>query len=401
MRIGAFRRTFPELEASVIIPLLEILPRWSYKYNESKHVMKFPNGSYIKFGHVQYDKDVFRYQGEEFDAIGIDELTLFNEFQFKFLKSRLRTTKTYVKPCFFATTNPGNIGHAFVKRLWIERDHDVSEAKESWEYIPALVYDNPILIKNDPSYVARLEWLPEDQKKAMLFGDWDAFAGQYFKEWRKDIHVVKPFKIPNEWRRIIALDYWYTNPSAVLWIAIDQDDNAYVYREIYTTKKTYSELCEMIRDSMNDDEDIFALIADPALQAKSPDTGVSFFDIAKKYKFDIIPGVNDRVPWWNVLRGYLKISDDGNLGWTAKLKIFSVCANLIRTLPTLIYDKVKVEDLDTDWEDHAPDALRYGLVFLSKKTIWLMAVKQLNEVKKEENARRVKSSKTPLIATRF
>lgn len=81
-----------------------------------------------------------------------------------------------------------------------------------------------------------------------------------------------------------------------MWIAIDQDDNAYVYREIYTTKKTYSELCDQIRDSMNDDEVIFALVADPALQAKSPDTGVSFFDVAKKYKFDIIPGVNDRVP---------------------------------------------------------------------------------------------------------
>lgn len=106
LNIGAFRRTYPELEASIILPLLKILPKGSYKYNESKHAMRFPNGSVIKFGHVQYDKDVFRYQGEEFDAIGIDELTLFTEFQFKFLKSRLRSTKPYVKPCFFATTNP-------------------------------------------------------------------------------------------------------------------------------------------------------------------------------------------------------------------------------------------------------------------------------------------------------
>ena len=132
----------------------------------------------------------------------------------------------------------------------------------------------------------------------MLFGDWDAFAGQYFKEWRKDVHVVKPFRIPREWRRIIALDYGYTNPSAVLWMAIDHDDNVYVYRELYTTKKTYEQLLDEIAKmtDFEDGEDIFALVADPALQAKSADTGVSFFDIAKKRKFNIIPGINDRVP---------------------------------------------------------------------------------------------------------
>lgn len=315
MKVGLFRRTFPELEASVIIPLLEILPKGSYKYNESKHVMKFPNGSVIKFGHVQYDKDVFRYQGEEFDAIGIDELTLFTEFQFKFLKSRLRTTKPYVIPCFFATTNPGNIGHAFVKRLWIEGDRDAFENKETWEYIPALIYDNPVLIANDPAYVARLEGLPEDQKKAMLLGDWDAFAGQYFKEWRKDVHVVKPFMIPQSWRRIIALDYGYTNPSAVIWLAIDPDGNVYAYRELYTTKKTYDELLREIIDLTDTEtEEIYALVADPALQAKSPDTGVSFFDVAKKHRFNIIPGINDRVPGWNTVRAFLKVEEGERLG---------------------------------------------------------------------------------------
>lgn len=210
LKIGAFRRTFPELEASVILPLLEILPTSMYKYNESKHTMTFhATGSRIKFGHVQYDKDVYKYQGEEFDAIGIDELTLFNEFQFRFLKGRLRTTKPYWTPCFFATTNPGNIGHAFVKRLWIDQDFsdNLADKKETWEYIPALVYDNPVLMREDPGYIARLEGLDEDARKAFLYGDWDSFAGQYFKEWRKDIHVVAPFRIPKEWRRVICLDY--------------------------------------------------------------------------------------------------------------------------------------------------------------------------------------------------
>lgn len=215
LKIGLFRRTYPELYSSVIEPLLEILPQWCpwddkvryYKYNDSKKIMKFYNGSTIYFGHVQYDKDVYKYQGAQFDAIGIDELTLFNEFQFRYLKSRLRTTKPNWRPCFFATTNPGNIGHAWVKRIWVEEDRTAKENRETYEYIPAIVYDNPILCENDPDYINRLENLDEDTRKAMLYGDWDSFAGQYFKEWRKDIHVIQPFRIPPEWRRIIALDY--------------------------------------------------------------------------------------------------------------------------------------------------------------------------------------------------
>lgn len=315
LKIGLFRRTYPELYASVIEPLLETLDPSLYKYNDSKKVMYFPKtGCRIKFGHVQHDKDVFRYQGEEFDVIGIDELTLFNEYQFRFLKSRLRTTKAYWKPCFFATTNPGNIGHAWVKRIFIDRDLSTKEAKETYEYIPAIIYDNPVLCETDPDYVARLENLDEDTKKAMLYGDWDSFAGQYFKEWRKDIHVIQPFAIPKEWRRIIALDYGFSNPSAVLWMAIDPDDNVYVYRELYVTRKTYSELLDEIRMMTAPNENIFAMVADPALQGKSPDTGVSFFDVAKQKKFNIIPGVNDRVPGWTVLRGFLKIEEDEKLG---------------------------------------------------------------------------------------
>lgn len=349
LKIGLFRRTYPELYASLIEPLLETLDPSLYKYNDSKKFMYFPKtGCRIKFGHVQYDKDVFRYQGEEFDAIGIDELTLFNEYQFRFLKSRLRTTKPYWTPCFFATTNPGNIGHAWVKRIWIDKDLTGKEAKETYDYIPAVVYDNPVLCETDPDYVSRLENLDEDTKKAMLYGDWDSFAGQYFKEWRKDIHVVKPFAIPKEWRRIIALDYGYTNPSAVLWLAIDPDDNIYCYRELYVTRKRYGELLDEIRMMTSPDEEILALVADPALQAKAPDTGLSFFDIAKTKKFNIIPGVNDRIPGWNTIRELLHVVEDEKLGGIAKLRVFSTCANLIRTLPQLIYDAVKVEDCDTN-----------------------------------------------------
>lgn len=402
---GVFRRTFGELEASVIRPLLSILPPETYRYNESKHIMRFPaTGSTVQFGHVQYEKDVYKYQGAEFDFLGFDELTLFTEFQFKFLKSRLRTTKPYWSPCTFATTNPGNVGHAWVKRLWIERDRDAFENKETWEYVPAVVYDNPALIENDPAYVARLEALPEDQKRAMLYGDWDAFAGQYFKEWRKDAHVVRPFLIPQGWRRVICLDYGYSAPSAVLWLAVDPDWNAYAYRELYVTQHTYQALIDRVASLMDPEERdaIDGIVADPALQAKAADTGASFFDVAKKSRFNIIPGTNDRVAGWNVVRAYLKVGEHvPGLPGTARLKVFSTCANLVRTLPTLVYDSVKVEDCDTRGEDHAPDALRYGLVYLAKSPGSLKDVKELNAPSVTYDRRGNRDGNAPIISTQF
>lgn len=141
-------------------------------------------------------------------------------------------------------------------------------------------------------------------------------------------------------------------------------------------------------------EKIFAMVADPALQAKAADTGRSFFEIAKSKGFNIIPGINDRLSGWDLVREYLHIIEDETLGGTSKLKIFSTCENLIRTLPQLIHDTHSVEDVNSDGEDHAPDALRYGLKFLSKKSRTLQEVARINDEKKRERS-------DLIISTRF
>ena len=210
-------------------------------------------------------------------------------------------------------------------------------------------------MKHDADYVARLEALPEDEKKALLYGDWNVFKGQYFKEYRSDIHEVTPVVLPPEYKRIIALDYGYTNPSAVLWLAEDRDGNVFTYRELYVTKYSYEELLDKIIEI----EFIRDLVADPALRAKDPSTHQSFFDVALKKKFNIIPGNNDRIPGWQLLRKLLKPYEDHKQGPKAPLQIFKNCENLIRTLPALIYDERNVEDVNSHGEDHAPDALRY------------------------------------------
>ena len=233
----------------------------------------------------------------------------------------------------------------------------------------------------------RLQNLPEEEKKAYLLGDWNVFKGQYFKAWRSDVHVIEPFAIPWNWEKCICLDYGYTNPSAVYWLAKNEDGAIFVYREIYVTKFLYDELvAEIVRLNK---EDIRTLIADPALQTKSPDSNISFFDVASRAGFDIIPGINDRVPGWNLFKSLLEIYEDEKKGLTTMIYFFSTCVNAIRTIPTLIHDERNVEDLNSDGEDHSADSIRYGLNWIAQKIDSLLALASSNSKKLESRQKKV------------
>lgn len=395
LTIGLFRRTFPELEAAIILPLLAILPRHTYTYNNSKHIMTFPNGSKIIFWHVNNDQDVFKYQGAEFDAIGIDELQHFKEQHFDFLMTRLRTSKKKWRPCFFGTANPWGVGHTWIKRRWIDRNFRENEPAEQYDYIPATLYDNPALLDNDPNYVKRLEALDEQQKKAYLYGDWNIFDGQYYAEWNPTIHICKPFAIPESWKKVRALDYWYSNPTAILWLAEDPTDGTvYAYRNINKTKLLYQDVCNELIQNSPENETYIGTAADPALRAKSADTGETFFDIAERNKINIIPWDNDRISGAQLIRTLLQPYEETHPnGAKAGLQIFENCTSLIKTLPTLQFDKLKVEDVDTTGDDHDFDALKYGLKLLKNKPAELKQVAELNE--------KAKRKEKPLISIRF
>src|SRR5579871_6369520 len=180
------RRTFPELEQSLLLYFRRDIPRELYKsYNESKHLVTWHNGSTTRFGYCQSERDVYQYQGAEFVFIGIDELTLFTLRQWQFLTSRNRCPVRGTFPCMAAATNPGNIGHAWVKALWIDRTAasgmESPEAYDAsdYDFISARVTDNPIYA-NDENYLKTLRALPSHLRRAFLDGDWDVFAGQYF-----------------------------------------------------------------------------------------------------------------------------------------------------------------------------------------------------------------------------
>ena len=209
-----FRRTYPELFQSIIRASLELYPREACEYKEAKKFWQFKNGSIIDFGYCQYENDVYNFQSAEYDVIRFDELTHWTEFMYTYLISRCRGTNGYPK-YIKSSTNPGGIGHTWVKERFIDigepnKKHHVQleNGKTSTRiFIPSFVKDNLFMMEHDPDYINRLENLPEKEKQALLYGDWDIFDGQFFSEFNRKIHVCTPFVIPNDWRRYRTRDY--------------------------------------------------------------------------------------------------------------------------------------------------------------------------------------------------
>ncbi|MBQ2742907.1 MAG: phage terminase large subunit [Oscillospiraceae bacterium] len=160
------RRTFPELEKSLIRVACDIYPRSIFKYNYSKHVGRFENGSIIDFAYCDKESDVYKYQSAEYDVIRFDELTHFTDYMYTYLISRVRGTNGYPKQ-IKSSTNPGGVGHSWVKSRFIDVGPPNSE-HDGKIFIPAMVQDNVFLMESDPGYVKRLEKLSEKDKQALL-----------------------------------------------------------------------------------------------------------------------------------------------------------------------------------------------------------------------------------------
>lgn len=309
--------------------------------------------------------DPSKYQSAEFACIAIDEITKNPEETFEDLRTRLRWAGIEdVK--FIAATNPGGIGHGWVKKKFIDGIHEETEQEgHLFKYIQALATDNPHLSEQ---YLISLEGLSPEKRRAFLEGDWDIFKGQYFTEWRKQIHVIPPHQIKDYNKNFVCGDYGYAKPSAVYWCSVDSDGVITVYRELYITSHTYEQLAEKIVSMTPHNEQIDYWVFDPAIWAKKGETEMSGAELMQnKYQelmgrgIHLIKGNNDRINGWNLVREYLKpfIRNGEQI---AKLQVFNICENLIRTLPGLIYDAHRVEDLDSDGEDHSADAIRYGIM---------------------------------------
>lgn len=354
------RRTLPELEKSLIRTAQGLYPRELYRYSASGHTGQFTNGSLIDFGYCDQERDVYRYQSAEYDVIRFDELTHFTESMYLYLLSRLRGANPFPKAVKSAT-NPGGVGHQWVKSRFIDIGppdvvHPLSGGSRL--FLPSRVQDNGFLTRADPEYVRRLQNLPEREKKALLYGDWDLFEGQYFSMWVRSVHVVKPFAVPGHWRRYFTMDYG-RDMLAGLWVAVDENGRAVVYREVYRPGLLAGEAAELVRALSA--ERISAWYAPPDLWNRHSDTGRSTADIFAEKGIGLTRAQNDRVQGWYDLAEWLRPFDDEQGRRTAALRVFDCCPNLIRTLPALRYDARNPNDTAREPHEltHAPDAIRY------------------------------------------
>ena len=365
------RRTMPELR-DLINHSQQLYPK-AYpgaKWREQEKEWKFPSGARIEFGYAENLTDVLRYQGQSYTWIGIDELPQYaNVDIYNFLRSSLRSVDPDIPVYMRATGNPGNVGSLWVKNMFvdpavpntkfdIEIQTPLGVKKISRRFIPAKLQDNPYLMQTD-DYYAMLASLPEVQRKQFLEGNWEAYEDSSFPEFSKEIHVIKPFDIPRNWMRFRTCDWGYSSPACCLWLAVDFDNNIFVYRELYTQRVTADIFARKVLDA-EQGEYIRYGVLDSSTWARRGDIGPSIAETM------ILEGCkwrpSDRSPRSRVagkLELHKRLRPDEDTGYPS-LFILDNCVNLIRTLPMLPVDKNNPEDVNTHAEDHAYDALRYG-----------------------------------------
>ena len=372
------RKSFPELEANHIAPFRKLLgigrPGCPFKFNESKKIIRFPNGSTIRFAYCDRDSDTDRYQGTEVDVLYLDEATQLSEQQIHDLNACVRGTNPEFPLRTYYTCNPGGKGHAYIKRLFVDRQYVGKEKPEQYSFIQSLVYDNKVLLEAHPEYVDELENLPEARRKAWLYGDWNSFVGQVFVEWRDDphhyqdrrwTHVIDDFPVDSSWKIYRSFDFGYAKPFSVGWYAVDHVGKIYRIREYYGCTGepnvglmlTPQEIAKTIREIESTDPNLkgkqISGIADPAIWDKSH--GESIAEMMEQERIYFSPGDHARLA--GKMQFHYRLAFD-SMG-IPMFYCFKSCRHFIRTIPILIYDEKKVEDIDTTLEDHIYDEARY------------------------------------------
>ena len=390
IRICIVRRTYPELIENHIKPLREMLKCGTKdavaKYNDSRKELKFINGSEILFRYCNAENDLNNFQGVEFDVIFIDEATQLKQEWIEKICACVRGTNNFPKRLYY-TMNPGGASHGYFKRIFIDKKYERGEHPEEYSFIQSLVTDNKALMESNPEYIQMLEKLPPKLRQAWLEGRWDVFEGAFFEEFRvtpdgqkchdagiteeealqehRFTHVIKPFNIPSGWKIYRSYDFGFGKPFAVNWYAVDYEGIAYMILELYgctgtpnegvkwSPEQQFKEIARIEREHPYLKGKKIQGVADPSIWDGS--RGIAIIEEAEKQCVWFEKGINDRIPGWMQIHERLKFDEYGH----AMLYIFENCKDTIRTIPLMMFDEHKVEDLDTDGEDHICDSLRY------------------------------------------
>ena len=377
IKICIIRRTLVDVRNNHIIPMRTLL-RGLAKFNQAERTFYFPNGATIHFEYYDHDGDETHFQGVEYDVIFIDEATQMKEEWLKNIVTSCRGVNDFPHRIYY-TCNPGGQGHAYIKRLFVDRLFRDDENPEDYEFIQAKVTDNKALMEASPEYVSFLKNLPPKRRAAWLDGSWEIYQGQYFSELINDpdhyedryyTHVINPVKIRKHWTVYRGLDWGFFRPFAVGWFAIDEEGTMWHFKELYGVQKSGNEslpnegvqwppekVFREIWEIEHTDPDLKGReiigIADPAIFQSQ--TGVSIADTAAECGVYFLPGDNTRLPGWMQCRYRLQFNAYG----IPRFYVFNTCREFLRTITTLQHDERNVEDVQTDGEDHIADMWRY------------------------------------------
>lgn len=412
------RRTFKQLEAEIILRANIYYTLFSGKYNETKKRWTFPSGAVIDFGHAEHEKDITSYDTAEYQYIAFDELTHFTEFQYTYMISRCRSKDYRIPAIMRSASNPGNIGHGWVRKRFVESCREggkvLVETIKGHQYkrifIPAKVKDNPTILKNSPEYIYNLELLPEAEKAAKLYGDWWTFSGQVFDEFRtapftdepnNALHVIEPFDIPSWVPRVLAIDWGFSAYLWCGWAAIFPNKRVIIYREYMKKHEKISEWApNVVRLSQG--EVIDGVVLDPSAWQRRGDEKTISEQITEHFQ-GYLPqperADNDRVGGKMLFHEYLRwkpkpaksimigtfdqdvynhlfrnqgeklsntyrdsfVEEVEDLSQLPKLQIFNTCPGIIKAIPLCIYDDNNVEDVAEFDGDDPYDGGRYLL----------------------------------------
>ena len=372
IKILIVRKTYKELQNNHIEQLTAELEGFA-KYNRSDKMFRFPNGSTISFGYCANEGDLGQYQGAEYDVVFIDEAGQLQESWIRKINLCVRGTNGFPKRTYY-TLNPGGPGHAYFKRVFVDRNFNPDEDPDDYFFIQAKVEDNKVLMDTQPDYLRELENLPPTLRAAWKDGRWDVYEGQFFEDFRDDpehyqdrrwTHVIEPFEIPDGWTICRSYDFGYGKPFSCAWWAVDYDGTIYRIMELYGCTRTPNEGVKWTPDKQFEEihktemqhpwlkgKNIIG-VADPAIWDAS--RGESVADTAARYGVFFTPGDNERIAGWMQCHYRLQFDEDGY----PRMYVFNTCRAFIRTVPTLIYDEHRAEDLDTKMEDHVADEWRY------------------------------------------
>jgi phage terminase large subunit len=426
-----FRRKSNDLLENHIIPFFQRYPELNRFFNKTERMIYWADGSTTKFGSSDNEDDITDFEGKEYDYIFVDEATHCTQYMLEYLKTRNRSGNVRAK-CIY-TMIPGFIGHNYIKRIFITKKYLDYENPDDYVYLPARVWDNVVwcenilakegytvtdyyynwteeerksycLLKSD--YAKTLKHLPEQKRKARLFGDWFVFEGQFFEEFNFDVHVVQSenylsYRELKNFQICGSLDYGST--TSLMMCARDHNDNYILFDELHQEKvprqKKIEETKKFLKDRGMLDQ---VVVGDTNLWLKDAfDVDISTTAAIQYINAGIkLVKVSKASPVKN--KGYREACNDtiadlihyemdpknpSDFLVRPKLLVYARCKNFLETFPALVVDPKNPEDILGGQDDHDYDAAKMGIMYLRKprkiqtedKPKWL---KEMHEKKK-------------------